>query len=154
MTGSVFVSGSNPHADYAVDDVKFPTEYRVEIFYPEYYNERRPEPEGILSTLSYGGPYFNVSLTKDDLSGDVNNLKNTKVIVYRTGFSTHTMVSAEAYRCAAEDPRADTSLRRTEHGHAHARARHVLLRQVGRQRNPARQPDAPQPCHLPSRPCS
>ncbi|KAI0779446.1 copper radical oxidase [Fomes fomentarius] len=89
--GSVFVSGSNPHADYAVDDVKFVTEYRVEYFYPEYYNERRPEPEGILSQLSYGGDYFNVTLSKDDLKGDVNNVKNTKVVIIRTGFSTHTM---------------------------------------------------------------
>ncbi|KAI0745030.1 DUF1929-domain-containing protein [Earliella scabrosa] len=89
--GAVLVSGSNPHADYAVDNVKFPSEYRVEYFYPEYYNERRPEPEGILSALSYGGPYFNVTLTQDDLKGDSNNLQKTKVIVIRTGFSTHTM---------------------------------------------------------------
>ena len=92
IIGAVLVSGSNPHADYAVDNVKFPSEYRVEYFYPEYYNERRPEPEGILSALSYGGPYFNVTLTQDDLKGDSNNLQKTKVIVIRTGFSTHTMV--------------------------------------------------------------
>ncbi|KAI0741782.1 copper radical oxidase [Daedaleopsis nitida] len=89
--GSVFVAGSNPHADYAVDNVKFQTEYRVEYFYPEYYNERRPEPEGILSSLGYGGDYFNVTLTNDDLKGDVNNVQKAKVIVLRTGFSTHTM---------------------------------------------------------------
>ena len=88
----MIVSGSNPHADYAVDDVKFPTEYRVEYFYPAYYNERRPEPVGLLTTLGYGGAYFNVSLTSDDLFGDVNNVNKTKVIVLRTGFSTHTMV--------------------------------------------------------------
>ncbi|KAI1795615.1 copper radical oxidase [Ganoderma leucocontextum] len=89
--GSVFVSGSNPHADYAVDNVKFPTEYRVEYFYPSYYNQRRPEPKGLLTSLSYGGDYFNVTLTKDDLFGDVNNVKNTQVVILRTGFSTHTM---------------------------------------------------------------
>ena len=100
--GSVFVSGSNPHADYAVDDVKFPTEYRVEYFYPEYYNERRPEPEGILSQLSYGGDYFNVTLSKDDLKGDVSNVNKTKVIVLRTGFSTHTMVSPPHCLCECE----------------------------------------------------
>ena len=88
----MLVSGSNPHADYAVDNVKFPTEYRVEYFYPSYYNQRRPEPKGLLSSLSYGGDYFNVSLTKDDLFGDVNNIKNTQVIILRTGFSTHAMV--------------------------------------------------------------
>ena len=90
--GSVLVSGSNPHADYTVQGVKFPTEYRVEYFYPSYYNERRPQPQGLLKQLSYGGPYFNVSLTHDDLAGDVNNIKNTEVILLRTGFSTHTMV--------------------------------------------------------------
>ncbi|KAH9892649.1 DUF1929-domain-containing protein [Cubamyces lactineus] len=89
--GSVIVSGSNPHADYTVQGVKFPTEYRVEYFYPSYYNERRPEPQGLLKQLSYGGPYFNVSLTHDDLAGDVNNIKNTEVVLLRTGFSTHTM---------------------------------------------------------------
>ncbi|PIL35941.1 hypothetical protein GSI_01601 [Ganoderma sinense ZZ0214-1] len=89
--GSVLVSGSNPHADYAVDNVKFPTEYRVEYFYPSYYNQRRPEPKGVPSSYSYGGDYFNVSLTKDDLFGDVNNIKNTQVIILRTGFSTHSM---------------------------------------------------------------
>ncbi|KAI0645783.1 DUF1929-domain-containing protein [Trametes meyenii] len=89
--GSVLVSGSNPHADYTVDNVKFPTEYRVEYFYPSYYNQRRPQPQGLLNQLAYGGPYFNVTLTKDDLSGDVNNIKETQVILLRTGFSTHTM---------------------------------------------------------------
>ena len=76
-----------------MDNVKFPTEYRVEYFYPSYYNQRRPEPSGLPSTLSYGGDYFNVTLKKDDLLGDVNNVKSTQVIVIRTGFSTHTMVS-------------------------------------------------------------
>ena len=91
------MSGSNPHADYAVQGVKFPTEYRVEYFYPEYYNEPRPEPSGLPTKLSYGGAYFNVSLTKDDLAGDSENLKNTKVIVIRTGFSTHGIVSCTTY---------------------------------------------------------
>ena len=90
------VSGSNPHADYAVEDVKFPTEYRVEYFYPEYYNERRPEPAGIPTTLSYGGPYFNISLTKDDLASNSSNLDATQVVVIRTGFSTHGIVSSHS----------------------------------------------------------
>ncbi|KAI8992954.1 DUF1929-domain-containing protein [Trametes punicea] len=89
--GAVLVSGSNPHADYSVNGVKFPTEYRVEYFYPSYYNERRPQPQGLPAQLAYGGPYFNVTLTSDDLAGDVNNIKQTSVVVLRTGFSTHTM---------------------------------------------------------------
>jgi len=90
--GSIWVSGSNPNADYTVGpDVTYATEYRVERFYPSYYNERRPQPQGLLQSLSYGGPFFNVTLTKADLFGDVNNLKNTNVVVIRPGFSTHTM---------------------------------------------------------------
>jgi hypothetical protein len=87
----VFVAGSNPNADYTLG-VKYPSEYRAEIFYPSYYNSRRPEPKGIPSQLSYGGDYFDIYLDSDDLSGDVNNIQNASVVVIRTGFSTHTMV--------------------------------------------------------------
>jgi hypothetical protein len=90
--GSVLVSGSNPNADYNVGaDVTYPTEYRVERFYPSYYNDRRPQPQGLLEQLSYGGPSFDVSLSADDLFGNVQNVQNASVIVLRTGFSTHTM---------------------------------------------------------------
>ncbi|KAG6866368.1 hypothetical protein C0991_005289 [Blastosporella zonata] len=90
--GSIFVSGSNPNSDYNVGPtIKYPTEYRTERFYPSYYNERRPQPVGILAELSYGGPSFTISLDSDDLFGDVNNVNNATVVVIRPGFSTHTM---------------------------------------------------------------
>lgn len=89
--GSVIVAGSNPNADYT-PDATYPTEYRVERFYPSYYNSRRPQPQGLLTQLSYGGPYFNVSLNADDI-GDSGNWPGVQVVVLRTGFSTHTMVS-------------------------------------------------------------
>ena len=92
--GSVIVSGSNPNADYTTD-VKYPTEYRVEYFYPEYYNQRRPQPQGLLSTISYGGPYFNVTLSKDDLFGNVQNLANATVMLHRPGFSTHALAMGQ-----------------------------------------------------------
>ena len=92
FAGSVFVSGSNPNSDYNVTTT-YPTEYRVETFYPSYFNERRPEPQGLPNNLSYGGNFFNVTLSKDDLFGDVQNVKNATVVIIRTGFSTHTMVS-------------------------------------------------------------
>jgi hypothetical protein len=88
--GSVLVSGSNPNSDYNIT-APYPTEYRVETFYPSYYNERRPEPQGLIRQLSYGGSYFNVSLSSEDLFGSVNNIQTATVIVLRTGFSTHTM---------------------------------------------------------------
>ncbi|KAF8629225.1 hypothetical protein AX17_005808 [Amanita inopinata Kibby_2008] len=88
--GSVLVSGSNPNADYNVGPgIEYPTEYRTERFYPPYYNQRRPQPVGIPSQLSYGGPSFNISLSSDDLSGDVNIVKSASVVVIRPGFSTH-----------------------------------------------------------------
>jgi hypothetical protein len=90
--GSIFVAGSNPNSDFN-DTATYPTEYRVEIFYPSYYNERRPQPQGLPSTFTYGGPYFNVSLSNDDLFGNVQNAKNATVVIIRTGFSTHAMVN-------------------------------------------------------------
>lgn len=91
--GSVFVSGSNPNSDYNVaPDVKYKTEYRTEKFYPSYYNERRPQPVGLPGQLAYGGPSFNITLDSNDLFNNVDNVKNTTVILMRTGFSTHSMV--------------------------------------------------------------
>ncbi|KAG6810066.1 hypothetical protein H0H92_013500 [Tricholoma furcatifolium] len=95
---SVLVSGSNPNSDYNVGpDIKYPTEYRTERFYPSYYSSRRPQPVGILSQLSYGGPSFNISLDADDLFGDVNNVKNATVIVIRPGYSTHAMSMGQRF---------------------------------------------------------
>jgi hypothetical protein len=90
--GSVLVAGSNPNSDLNVGPkIKYPTEYRVERFYPSYYNERRPQPTGLLSALGYGGPAFDVSLSSDDLGGDAHNAANASVVLIRTGFSTHGM---------------------------------------------------------------
>ncbi|KAJ7594515.1 glyoxal oxidase [Mycena floridula] len=90
--GSVFIAGSNPNPDYTVGpDVKYPTEYRVEKFFPSYYNTRRPQPEGLITQLGYGGDYFNVDLDSDDLFGLVDNVVNATVVLIRTGFSTHSM---------------------------------------------------------------
>ncbi|THU94176.1 DUF1929-domain-containing protein [Dendrothele bispora CBS 962.96] len=90
--GSVFVSGSNPNSDVNVGPgVKYFTEYRVERFFPSYYNERRPNPSGIPKNIGYGGSYFDITLDQDDLSGDANNLNKTSVVLIRPGFSTHAM---------------------------------------------------------------
>lgn len=89
--GSVLTSGSNPHPDVVTANTKFPTEYRVEILYPSYYNDRRPEPKNIPDTLSYGGPFFNITLSAADLKNDQSNLQRTSAVLIRTGFSTHAM---------------------------------------------------------------
>jgi hypothetical protein len=88
--GSVFIAGSNPHADYTPNKI-YATEYRVEIFYPLYYNSRRPQPSGIPANISYGGPSFDIQLSSADLSGNLTNVNNTKVVLVRTGFSTHAL---------------------------------------------------------------
>ena len=93
--GTVMISGSNPNADY-VSKADHPTyqywtQYQVEIFYPDYHDQPRPNPSGMPSGLTYGGDYFNVTLTKDDLMGNPMNINKTKAVVIRTGFSTHTM---------------------------------------------------------------
>ncbi|QRW00801.1 glyoxal oxidase [Ceratobasidium sp. AG-Ba] len=96
--GSVFVTGSNPNADYNVGNgIKYQTEYRVERFYPSYYSERRPEPNGLLSQLGYGGNFFNVTLSNDDLFGNVSMISTAKVVIIRPGFSTHAMNMGQRY---------------------------------------------------------
>ena len=87
------MAGSNPNPDHTVG-VKFPTEYRVEKFFPSYYDQARPKPQGLPTKLSYGGQPFDISLTSADLRGDMKNLDHTKVVIIRTGFSTHAMVNA------------------------------------------------------------
>ncbi|KAG8839721.1 hypothetical protein FRC18_008441 [Serendipita sp. 400] len=88
--GSVFIAGSNPNPDYIVGEgIAYPWEDRTEIFFPWYYDKRRPEPQGLPTSVVYGGPYFNVSLSATDLENKASNIKNTKAVIIRTGFSTH-----------------------------------------------------------------
>ncbi|KAI0266780.1 glyoxal oxidase N-terminus-domain-containing protein [Gloeopeniophorella convolvens] len=89
--GSVLVAGSNPNSDFNISGVQYPTEYRVEKFYPAYFDKRRPLPSGIPPTVGYGGSFFNLSLSTDDLFNNTENIKRAKVVVMRMGFSTHTM---------------------------------------------------------------
>jgi len=91
--GSVFSSGSNPNADYVPQGApgyKYATEYRVERFYPDYFTSTRPQPTGLPKTLTYGGDYFDVTLSATDV-GKTANLDNTRVTLIRPGFSTHAM---------------------------------------------------------------
>lgn len=82
--GSILVSGSNPNADVN-NDVKWKTNYDVERFYPEYYDSARPSSKGLPTTLSYGGNKFTITLDS------AAQAAKAKVVVIRTGFSTHAM---------------------------------------------------------------
>lgn len=90
--GSVMIAGSNPNVDVNTSTV-FPTTYKAEIFYPSYFSApTRPAPSGIPSTLSYGGDYFNVTISQSSYSGLANDAATkTKVVISRGGFTTHAM---------------------------------------------------------------
>ena len=97
--GSIFSSGSNPNADFIAPGTpgyKYPTEYRVERFYPDYYTLPRPVPTGVPTTIGYGGAYFNLTLPARSV-GPISNLDNTKVTIIRPGFSTHAMNMGQRY---------------------------------------------------------
>lgn len=97
--GSIFIAGSNPNADYiapGTPNYPFPTEYRAEKFYPDYYTKPRPKPTGLPKSLSYGGDYFNVSLSAGDLSSS-SALSTAIVSVVRVGYSTHAMNMGQRY---------------------------------------------------------
>ncbi|GAA6020705.1 hypothetical protein JCM11491_000522 [Sporobolomyces phaffii] len=92
--GSVFVAGSNPNVDVISDQVNssyvFHTEYRVERFYPSYYDAPRPQPIGVPSSINYGGDHFDISLPASEVT-NVDLAEDVSIALIRTGFSTHVM---------------------------------------------------------------
>ncbi|PLW32204.1 hypothetical protein PCANC_18930 [Puccinia coronata f. sp. avenae] len=97
--GSIQSSGSNPNADYVppgTPGYPYFTEYKVERFYPDYYNKPRPNPTGIPPSISYGGNPFDLKLPKQDISAS-DALEQTKVVIIRPGFSTHAINMGQRY---------------------------------------------------------
>lgn len=68
--------------------------YVVPRFYPSYYDEPRPAPTGIPTSISYGGKYFDLTLPADSLNG--TDLSTVKVALIRTGYSTHAMCAPKS----------------------------------------------------------
>jgi hypothetical protein len=91
--GSVLVSGSNPNKD--VTTVQWGTSYVVEKWYPLWYSNTRPTPSAFPDSLSYGGAAWNLTYTPTNSS---SNPGNTKVVVIRTGFSTHCVSGNQSQR--------------------------------------------------------
>ncbi|KAJ7644033.1 glyoxal oxidase N-terminus-domain-containing protein [Roridomyces roridus] len=89
---SVLIAGSNPNVDANLTAV-FPTQYQAEIFYPPYFAaSTRPVPSGIVSKITYGGDYFNVSIPSSSFSGSSNDAAaNSTVVMIRPGWTTHAM---------------------------------------------------------------
>ncbi|EPQ29707.1 uncharacterized protein PFL1_02927 [Pseudozyma flocculosa PF-1] len=81
---SILVAGSNPNPDYTTGE-KWSTEYRVERWYPEFYDRPRPSSRGLPQSFSYGGDGFTLDL------GSADAAAKAKVVLVRTGFSTHAM---------------------------------------------------------------
>lgn len=96
--GSVMVAGSNPHQDVSLDmptgttPQAFNTTYEIEKWYPSYYDSPRPYPQGVPTSILYGGNPFNITVNGTYM-GDSANAKaaNTKFAIIRPGFSTHAM---------------------------------------------------------------
>jgi hypothetical protein len=91
--GSVLISGSNPNKDVTLNTM-WGTTYEVEKFYPSWYSSARPQASGWPSSLTYGGDYWNITYTPTSSSVDPGSVK---VVVIRTGFSTHGMNMGQRY---------------------------------------------------------
>ncbi|WWC57666.1 uncharacterized protein I303_100200 [Kwoniella dejecticola CBS 10117] len=90
---SVLVSGSNPNKDVTFE--QWGTSYEVEQWYPLWYNQARPAPTSDFpTTLTYGGQAWNLTYTPSDSSSDPSK---AKVVVIRTGFSTHAINFGQRY---------------------------------------------------------
>ncbi|KAI0763936.1 DUF1929-domain-containing protein [Trametes elegans] len=89
---SVLIAGSNPNVDVNTSTV-YPTEYRAEVFYPDYFSAAtRPTFSGAPSTLSYGGDPFDLQVPANAYSGSANDAaEKTMVTIIRTGWTTHAM---------------------------------------------------------------
>lgn len=96
--GSVLIAGSNPHQDVTLNmptgttPQAFNTTYEVEKWYPPYYNEARPSPQGLPEFVLYGGQTWNFTMDAAYMGSSANfKAANTKIMVIRPGFSTHAM---------------------------------------------------------------
>ncbi|KAF8132765.1 glyoxal oxidase [Boletus edulis] len=96
---SVLIAGSNPNIDVELSS-PFPTTYTAEIFYPSYFSSSvRPQVTGVPQTLSYGGPYFDLTVSSTSYAGTSANdaAANTTVVLVRGGFTTHAMNMGQRY---------------------------------------------------------
>jgi len=73
---SVLIAGSNPNLDVELT-VPYPTTYTAEIFYPPYFwSSVRPQVTGVPQTLSYGVPYFNLTVSLTSYNGTSSNFQH------------------------------------------------------------------------------
>nr|QBH67489.1 putative glyoxaloxidase 1 [Ustilago esculenta]QBH67600.1 putative glyoxaloxidase 1 [Ustilago esculenta] len=96
--GSVMIAGSNPHQDVAINmptgttPQAFNTTYEIEKWYPPYWDQPRPYPQGVPDSILYGGNPFNITVNGTFMGSSANaKAANTKFAIIRTGFSTHAL---------------------------------------------------------------
>ncbi|WWC85422.1 uncharacterized protein L201_000285 [Kwoniella dendrophila CBS 6074] len=90
---SILISGSNPNKDVTFS--QWSTSYEVEQWYPLWYNQERPAPTTKWPTsLTYGGDSWDLKYTPKNSTSDPSN---AKVVVIRTGFSTHAINFGQRY---------------------------------------------------------
>ena len=96
--GSVLIAGSNPNFDVNTSTI-YPTTYKAEIFYPPYFAApNRPVPSGVPSTISYGGPSFDITLPASSYTSSPNTAaQSATVALVRPGFTTHAMNMGQRY---------------------------------------------------------
>ncbi|GAC74662.1 hypothetical protein PANT_12d00078 [Moesziomyces antarcticus T-34] len=96
--GSVMVAGSNPHQDVTLNmptgttPQAFNTTYEIEKWYPPYWGQPKPSPQGMPTSIQYGGSPFNITVDGAFMGSSANaKAANTKFAIIRPGFSTHAM---------------------------------------------------------------
>ncbi|KAF8436205.1 hypothetical protein L210DRAFT_831563, partial [Boletus edulis BED1] len=59
----------------------------------------RPQVTGVPQTLSYGGPYFDLTVSSTSYAGTSANdaAANTTIVLVRGGFTTHAMNMSQRY---------------------------------------------------------
>ncbi|GBC09798.1 hypothetical protein RclHR1_09110005 [Rhizophagus clarus] len=99
--GTVLIAGSNPQGAVALN-VKYPTEYRVEIFYPPYLYSQNPRPNIIsLQTYPINQNRINVNYGQEvtmvvqiQSNGSPPSLKGC---IIHHGFITHSQNMSQRY---------------------------------------------------------
>lgn len=89
--GTILVAGSNPNFYYNFTGVKYPTELRVEKFYPPYFDPVGV-PDRAVITSNYKGAMVNYGqdfVIEFQVKKDRVDQSNLKVTMYAPPFTTH-----------------------------------------------------------------
>lgn len=95
------------------------TTYELEKWYPPYYFEDRPGPQGMPDQINYGGSTFNITMDASYMGSSANYKANhTKFMIIRPGFSTHAMNMGQRSLVSALGERRRMIENRTQSDHS------------------------------------